>query len=108
MIEAIVVLSVLLALTGTWAVIATRRALKLDNALIDGVDVVEQALDKINEVYGNVGRILQSPLATNDPKVVQIHKELKRVHDSLLVVADRLVSSWNKNEQDEDSEQDDD
>jgi hypothetical protein len=104
----IIVLGILLVLTGIWAIVATRRALKLDNALLDGVEAVEEALDKINEVYGNVGRILQSPLATNDPKVVQIHKELKRVHNSLLIVADRLVSSWNKNEQDEDSEQNND
>ncbi len=107
MIATIAILSVLLLLCLTWSFIATRRALKLDIALLDGVDAIEESLDKINEVYGTVGRILQSPLATNDPKVVQIHKELKRVHDSLLVVADRLVSSWNKEEQGPTGEQDD-
>lgn len=107
MIEAIVILALLLSLSLTWNVIATRRAIKLDNSLIEGAESVEDCLDKINDVYGNVGKILQSPLATNDPKVVQIHKELKRVHDSLLVVADRLVSSWNKdNTEDTTSEQD--
>lgn len=99
MIASIVILSVLLALSLTWNVIATRRALALDNLLIEGVEALEDSLDELNKAYGTVGKITQSPLASNDPKIVQIHKELKRVHDTLLVVADRLVSSWNKNEQ---------
>lgn len=107
MITTIVILSVLLAVSGAWNIVATRRALALDNALIDGADSLEKSLDDINNAYGAVGKILQSPLASNDPKIVQIHKELKRVHDSLLIVADHLVASWNKNTQEDDkSEQD--
>jgi len=104
---AFVVLGVLLVLSVSWNVIATKRALALDSALTDGAESVEECLDKINEVYGNVNKILQSPLASNDPKVIQIHKELKRVHDSLLVVANRLVSSWNDDEDEQDDESDD-
>ncbi len=107
MIEAIAILSVLLIVSGAWNVIATRRALALDNALLDGAESLEKSLDDINSAYGAVGKILQSPLASNDPKIVQIHKELKRVHDSLLIVADHLVTSWNKNTQEDDkSDQD--
>lgn len=107
MIEAIVILSVLLAASGAWNIIATRRALALDNALLDGSESLEKSIDDINQAYGIVGKILQSPLASNDPKIVQIHKELKRVHDSLLIVADHLVASWNKNTQEDDSSEQD-
>lgn len=76
------------------------KALRLNELMLQGSDSVEEALDEINDAYGTVGRILQSPLAANDPKIVQIHKELKRVHEKLLAVADRLVSSWNENDED--------
>ncbi len=98
---AIVVLSVLLALSLAWNVVITKRAIALDNTLAVGGESLEGCLDEINKAYGAVGVIIQSPLASNDPQIVRIHKELKRVHDTLLVVADRLVSSWNKPEEQE-------
>ena len=103
MIALSIILGILLAVSLAWNVIITRRAMLLDSMLQDGGESIEECLDEINEAYGTVGKILRSPLASNDPKIVQIHKELKRVHDSLLVIANGLVSSWNTEEQEEDS-----
>lgn len=100
-----IALALLLCASLTVNFVFVRMAVRLDNALLEGGEAVEDALDDINSAYGTVGKILQSPLAANDPKIVQIHKELKRVHERLLVVADRLVSSWNQEEQDSTGEQ---
>jgi hypothetical protein len=70
------------------------RWYKLARIVLGHEEVIESCLDGINSVYINVDKILQSPLATNDPKVTQIHRELKRAHDYLLEVANRLTSGW--------------
>lgn len=101
-----IVLSLVLAVSLGWNFIVTRQALKMDEALNRGGEELENCLDEINKAYGTVGKILQSPLASNDPQIVRIHKELKRVHDGLLVIANRLVSSWNDETDEEDDEED--
>lgn len=101
-----IVLSLVLAVSLGWNFVVTRQALKMDEALNRGGEELENCLDEINKAYGTVGKILQSPLASNDPQIVRIHKELKRVHDGLLVIANRLVSSWNDETDEEDDEED--
>jgi len=98
-IVAVVILSALLITSLAWSVIVTRRALAIDRTLLAGAEAVEDCLDAINVSYGVVGKIVQLPLATNDPKVIQIHRELKRVHGNLLAVATRLEKSWNNEEE---------
>ena len=95
----IIILSVLLAISLAGNVYITRLALKINNTAHVGVLAVEECLDSINLSYGIVGKILQLPLASNDSKVIQIHKELKRVHGNLLVVANKLAQSWNNTEE---------
>lgn len=98
MTTAVIILSLLLALSLTGNVLITRQALKINRTLHAGGQAVEQYLDLLDVSYGIVGRILQMPLASNDNKVIQIHKELKRVHANLLVVAARLAHAWNHDE----------
>jgi hypothetical protein len=101
-----IVLVLVLLPSIVWNVVITGRAIKMDDALQRGGEGLENCLDEINKAYGTVGKILQSPLASNDPQIVRIHKELKRVHDGLLVIANRLVSSWNNETDEEDDEED--
>ncbi len=98
MIAIICILSVLLTASLVGNILVLRKALTINDKLIAGGEIIEECLDTIDSSYKNVGRILQLPLASNDSKVVQIHKELKRVHDNLLSVANRLVSTWNPEE----------
>lgn len=100
MTTAVIVLVLLLIPSLVLNYLVVTKAVRLNETLLIGSESIEEALDEINDAYGTVGRILQSPLAANDPKIVQIHKELKRVHVKLLAVADRLVSSWNEDEED--------
>jgi len=99
MIITIVILSLLLAASLTGNVLVTRRALKIDSTLLAGGAAVEQCLDSINISYQVVGKIVQMPLASNDAKVIQIHRELQRVHANLLAVATKLAQSWNPEEE---------
>ncbi len=91
----VVILSILLVASLVGNALVTLRALKISNTMYVGGLAVEEALDSINRSYEIIGKILELPLATNDPKVIQIHKEFKRVHNHLLIVASRLEKSWN-------------
>jgi hypothetical protein len=81
-------------------VVVINRWYKLARAVLGHEEAIEECLDGINSVYVNVDKILQSPLATNDPKVMQIHRELKRAHDYLLYIANRLTSGWSDQKED--------
>lgn len=77
-----------------------QRWLKLAKLVLNHEVAIEECLDGINNVYSNVDKILQSPLATNDPKVTQIHRELKRAHEYILQIANRLTSGWSSPKED--------
>lgn len=100
----IYIIIILLILSLILNVIVFHRWFKLARIVLDHETAIEECLDGINNVYQNVDKILQTPLATNDPKVLQIHRELKRAHEYLLYVANRLTSGWlNQKEDIEDS-----
>lgn len=100
----IYIIIILLILSLILNVIVFHRWFKLARIVLDHEIAIEECLDGINNVYQNVDKILQTPLATNDPKVLQIHRELKRAHEYLLYVANRLTSGWlNQKEDIEDS-----
>ena len=96
----IYVVTFLLILSVVLNVVVINHWYKLARVVLGHEEAIEECLDGINSVYGNVDKILQSPLATNDPKVVQIHRELKRAHDYLLYIANRLTSGWSDQKED--------
>ncbi len=96
----IYVVTFLLLLSVALNVVVINRWYKLARLVLGLEQTIEDCLDGINNVYGNVDKILQSPLATNDPKVMQIHLQLKRAHDYLLHVANRLTSGWSDQKED--------
>lgn len=75
-------------------VIVIFRWYKLARIVLGHEEAIEECLDGIDVAYSNIDKILQSPLATNDPKVLQIHHELRRVHHYLLQIANRLSTGW--------------
>ena len=86
--------TLLLLLSLALNVVVIQRWYKLARIVLGHEEAIESCLDGINSVYMNVDKILQSPLATNDPKVTQIHRELVRARDYLLQIANRLTSGW--------------
>jgi hypothetical protein len=81
-------------------VVLVQRWYKLARVVLGHEEAIEECLDGINSVHMNVDKILQSPLATNDPKVTQIHRELMRARDYLLYIANRLTSGWSNQKED--------
>ncbi len=79
-------------------IVVLHRWYKLARLVLTHEEAIEECLDGINTVYTNVSVILQSPLATNDPKVTQIHRELKSAHAYLLKLANRLTFGWTNEE----------
>lgn len=75
------------------------KAIKFARILLQQEESLEECLDGIDSVYKDVGKILELPLATNDPKVFQIHRQLKQAHAYLLVVANRLTYGLPENKE---------
>ena len=96
--EVVYVISTLFVISLIVNVAFIDRWIKLARLVLKQEENIEECLDKLNSVYENVGKILQLPLATNDPKVVQIHRELKQAHDCVLIVANRLTFGWSETE----------
>ncbi len=94
MIALAIVLAILLLLTAIALGVCVAKFVKLAKVIFKMETALENTLDVIDVAYRNVGKILQLPLASNDVKVMRIHSELKEVHETLLRVANQLVSSW--------------
>ncbi len=76
-----------------------RICFKLARVILSFEESLEECLDGLDDVYAKVGKILQSPLATDDPQVIQIHKELKRAHGFVLNAANILIENWQGSDQ---------
>ena len=99
MVFLVVCLGLLLALALVGLGMAISKYSKMYVELEQHAENVEACLDTIDEVYQNISKVLNSPLASNDPGVKLIHNEIKRAHGSLLLVAHRLTSGWQDDEE---------
>lgn len=65
--------------------------------------VVEKSLDSFDSSYQQVDRLLQTPLATDDPVVRSIHRQMKNVLSSIHEIAAEIAIEFDaveKNEED--------
>lgn len=90
----IYLLLLLLAVSLGVNVYLAKTSYKLARIVLNFEESLEDCLDGLDEVYAKVGKVLQSPLASDDPHVIQIHKELKRAHGFVLTAANILTENW--------------
>jgi hypothetical protein len=55
-------------------------------------DQIEESLDIINECYKRISRISGIPAASDDPIIRQLVSDIKYTRESLLLIANKVVS----------------
>lgn len=76
---------------------------KLGKAVIEIENQVEESLDILDESYQAIGKILETPVMSDDIFVRQVLSDIKSAHDAVLLVASKIVVFGG--EDDEDSEE---
>lgn len=89
----IVILLILLCIAGYYLY-------RFANTILRTEDAVEESIKILNVSYGNIGKILETPVGSDDPFVKSVVNEIKRAQDAVLVVANKLIEGW-KSEEDE-------
>ena len=63
---------------------------KFGRALIRMEDALEQSLDKLDERYESISKVLEIPLFYDSPQIRQVVKDIKDCQDSILYVANEI------------------
>ena len=77
-------------------VLASYYALKFARTIIRVEDAIEVSLDVLNDRYGTINKILETPLFYNSPEVRQVLNDISLSRDSILYVANNLMSVESK------------
>ena len=69
-------------------------------------ETLEESLDIIDEKYNRLNKVLEIPVFYNSPEVKSVIREIEDTRDSLLYIANQLVKSIEKEEEDFEQKQD--
>ena len=98
MIYFFIILSFLLSLALT---ISFYYSIKFAMIILNVETQIEESLDQLDDQYRAIDIVTQRNLASDDPSVIEIHKQLKLAKDTILLIANKLSSSISKNEVEE-------
>jgi len=82
----VVLIIALITITTTSVFIISR----LTNIIYDIGEQIEESLDLIDKSYHEIGRVLTFPIFHDDPVVRQTVGAIKRAHNALLLVANKI------------------
>ena len=63
---------------------------KFGRALIKMEDALEMSLDKLDDRYESISKVLEIPLFYDSPQIRQVVKDIKECRDSVLYVANEI------------------
>ena len=63
---------------------------KFGRALIKMEDALESSLDKLDERYESISKVLEIPLFYDSPQIRQVVSDIKQCQDSILYVANEI------------------
>lgn len=92
MIYAIIALSILLVLVVLALGVAIWMVSKLSNLVYDLEEQVEESLDILDSSYRDIAKVINTPVFYDDPVVKQTLSSLKKAHEAVLIVANKIVS----------------
>jgi hypothetical protein len=58
-------------------------------------DAIESSLDVLDQKYSSLNEILETPLFYNSPEIQKVLREITGARDSILIIANDLVSLSN-------------
>ena len=81
------------ALLILWGIVTCFYAIKFALIIIGTQEAVEESLDLLNDSYGKINEILQRPLFYDSVEVRRVLLEIKKSHNAVLLVANKLTST---------------
>jgi len=84
--------------------IAVYFAIKFGVLILRVEDAIEESLDVLDERYESIAEVLEIPLFSDSPQIRQVHTDLRRSRDAILLIAQILINDFNKLEDNEDEE----
>jgi hypothetical protein len=85
----------------TTTVIATFFLIKFGKTILSYQDSLEDALEVIDEKYGNISAVCERPLFYDSPEVREVLNDIKATRDSLHQVAFSLTENFSIEEEHE-------
>ena len=61
--------------------------------IIEYEDSLEESLEILDEKYGNINKILQTPVFFDSIEVRQVISDIRSCHDTILIIANRLTNN---------------
>ncbi len=106
MTAALVVVSLLALLGWTAAAAVAWKWYVLGRRMLDVEERIEWSLDRLDMHYGRLAKVLEVPVASDDPTAREAVAAIKAAYDDVLVVANELVTQTDDQgvgEEDDDS-----
>ena len=72
------------------------------------IDTIQEQMSVFDDAYMRIGKILETPVGSDDPFIRSVIEEIKNVQRSLLVLANKLSTDWDPTRIDEEEEDEDD
>lgn len=101
MIALMIILMVLLAASVALNVKCIQVTLELREKHEELVDQIELSLDILDRCYNNIAKAVKTPVLSDDPVVRDLLIDMRRAKDAVLMVANRIVSFDQPNEETE-------
>jgi len=80
------------------SVLRTSKLLELQDALGERID---ESLDILNDCYGRISRIAETPVASDDPLIQQLLNDVKYTKHAILLIANKIVDSMDEDDKEE-------
>ena len=78
--------------------IAIRFLIKFSLALLRIQESMQTSLDLLDESYGEIGRILGTPVGSDSDEVRQVLYQIRRAQSAVLTAAAQLTAGWKSSE----------
>ena len=76
---------------------------KFAKILIKMEDAISESLDKLDERYTSISKVLEIPIFYDSPQIRQVINDVKDCRDSILLVANNVAKIEESDGQEEDS-----
>ena len=100
-----IVLIFALVVTVVTTIIASLFAVKFALLILRVEDAIEESLDILDERYTSIAEIVEIPLFSDSPQIRQIHTDLTRSREAVLLIANILTDDFSRLKDNEDDEE---
>ena len=91
------------SITLTLLIVSVYYNYKFAKILIKMEDAISDSLDKLDERYASISKVLEIPIFYDSPQIRQVIRDVKDCRDSILLVANNVANIEESNGEEETS-----